>query len=34
MSSVKGELAEIAEAFRTLPQDFKQAFANFQQLEE
>ncbi|KAL6528118.1 hypothetical protein OROHE_015068 [Orobanche hederae] len=34
MSSVKVELTKIAEVFRTLPQDLKEAFANFQQLEE
>ncbi|KAL6581022.1 hypothetical protein OROMI_006945 [Orobanche minor] len=34
MSSVKGELTKIAEVFRTLPQDLKQVFANFKQLEE
>ncbi|KAL6588149.1 hypothetical protein OROMI_001127 [Orobanche minor] len=34
MSSVKVELAKIVEVFRPLPQDLKEAFANFQQLEE
>ncbi|KAL6588140.1 hypothetical protein OROMI_001118 [Orobanche minor] len=34
MSSVKVELAKIVEVFRTLPQDLKEAFTNFQQLEE
>ncbi|KAL6579521.1 hypothetical protein OROMI_009737 [Orobanche minor] len=34
MESVKGELFRIAEVFRTLPQDLKEAFATFEQLEE
>ncbi|KAL6558173.1 hypothetical protein OROMI_018523 [Orobanche minor] len=34
ISSVRGELTKIAEVFRTLPQDLKEAFANFQQLDE
>ncbi|KAL6538785.1 hypothetical protein OROMI_025111 [Orobanche minor] len=34
MESVKGELFRIAEVFRTLPQDLKEAFAKFEQLEE
>ncbi|KAL6573160.1 hypothetical protein OROMI_012776 [Orobanche minor] len=34
MESVKGELFRIAEVFRTLPQDLKEAFAIFEQLEE
>ncbi|KAL6586178.1 hypothetical protein OROMI_002822 [Orobanche minor] len=34
MSSVKSKLTKIAEVFCTLPQDLKEAFANFQQLEE
>ncbi|KAL6580290.1 hypothetical protein OROMI_008314 [Orobanche minor] len=34
MSSVKVQLTKIAEVFRTLPQDLKEAFVNFQQLEE
>ncbi|KAL6538778.1 hypothetical protein OROMI_025104 [Orobanche minor] len=34
MESVKDELVRIAEVFRTLPQDLKEAFAKFEQLEE
>ncbi|KAL6566884.1 hypothetical protein OROMI_015288 [Orobanche minor] len=34
MESVKGELFRIAEVLRTLPQDLKEAFATFEQLEE
>ncbi|KAL6547862.1 hypothetical protein OROHE_009567 [Orobanche hederae] len=34
MESAKVELSRIAVAFSTLPQDLKEAFANFQQLEE
>ncbi|KAL6571200.1 hypothetical protein OROHE_002843 [Orobanche hederae] len=34
MESAKVELSRIAVAFSTLPQDRKEAFANFQQLEE
>ncbi|KAL6558695.1 hypothetical protein OROMI_019045 [Orobanche minor] len=34
MESVKGELFRIAKVFRTLPQDLKEAFATFEQLEE
>ncbi|KAL6584081.1 hypothetical protein OROMI_003370 [Orobanche minor] len=34
MESAKVELSKIAVAFSTLPQDLKEAFANFQQLEE
>ncbi|KAL6581028.1 hypothetical protein OROMI_006951 [Orobanche minor] len=34
MESVKGEIFIIAEVFRTLPQDLKEAFATFEQLEE
>ncbi|KAL6540764.1 hypothetical protein OROMI_024647 [Orobanche minor] len=34
MESVKGELFRIAEVFHTLPQDLKEAFAKFDQLEE
>ncbi|KAL6522274.1 hypothetical protein OROHE_016827 [Orobanche hederae] len=34
MDSAKVELSRIAVAFSTLPQDLKEAFANFQQLEE
>ncbi|KAL6547995.1 hypothetical protein OROHE_009700 [Orobanche hederae] len=34
MASAKVELSRIAVAFSTLPQDLKEAFANFQQLEE
>ncbi|KAL6584844.1 hypothetical protein OROMI_004133 [Orobanche minor] len=34
MESVKGELFRIAEVIRTLPQDLKEAFAKFEQLEE
>ncbi|KAL6553984.1 hypothetical protein OROMI_019657 [Orobanche minor] len=34
MESAKVELSNIAEAFSTLPKDLKEAFANFQQLEE
>ncbi|KAL6538814.1 hypothetical protein OROMI_025140 [Orobanche minor] len=34
MESVKGELFKIAEVMRTLPQDLKEAFAKFEQLEE
>ncbi|KAL6585775.1 hypothetical protein OROMI_002419 [Orobanche minor] len=34
MESVKGELFKIAEVLRTLPQDLKEAFATFEQLEE
>ncbi|KAL6549270.1 hypothetical protein OROHE_009115 [Orobanche hederae] len=34
MESVKVELSRIAEAFNTLPQDLKEAFAKFQHLEE
>ncbi|KAL6576231.1 hypothetical protein OROHE_000012 [Orobanche hederae] len=34
MESAKMELSRIAVAFSTLPQDLKEAFANFQQLEE
>ncbi|KAL6538763.1 hypothetical protein OROMI_025089 [Orobanche minor] len=34
MESVKGELFRIAEVFRTLPQELKEAFAKFEQLEE
>ncbi|KAL6586054.1 hypothetical protein OROMI_002698 [Orobanche minor] len=34
MESVKVELTRIAEAFSTLPQDLKEAFAKFQHLEE
>ncbi|KAL6564902.1 hypothetical protein OROMI_016352 [Orobanche minor] len=34
MLSVKTKLTKIAEVFRTLPQDLKEAFTNFQQLEE
>ncbi|KAL6540781.1 hypothetical protein OROMI_024664 [Orobanche minor] len=34
MESVKGELFKIAEVFQTLPQDLKEAFAKFDQLEE
>ncbi|KAL6537691.1 hypothetical protein OROHE_012318 [Orobanche hederae] len=34
MESVKVERTKIAEAFNTLPQDLKEAFAKFQQLEE
>ncbi|KAL6579043.1 hypothetical protein OROMI_009259 [Orobanche minor] len=34
MESVKVEMTKIAEAFSTLPQDLKEAFAKFQQLEE
>ncbi|KAL6574260.1 hypothetical protein OROHE_001164 [Orobanche hederae] len=34
MESVKVELSKIAEAFSTLPQDLKEAFAKFQHLEE
>ncbi|KAL6579304.1 hypothetical protein OROMI_009520 [Orobanche minor] len=34
MLSVKSELTKIAKVLRTLPQDSKEIFANFQQLEE
>ncbi|KAL6581111.1 hypothetical protein OROMI_007034 [Orobanche minor] len=34
MESAKIELSKIAEAFSTLPQDLKEAFTKFQQLEE
>ncbi|KAL6548873.1 hypothetical protein OROHE_008718 [Orobanche hederae] len=34
MDSAKVELSRISVAFSTLPQDLKEAFANFQQLEE
>ncbi|KAL6587833.1 hypothetical protein OROMI_000811 [Orobanche minor] len=34
MENVKGELFRIAEVLRTLPQDLKEAFATFEQLEE
>ncbi|KAL6581982.1 hypothetical protein OROMI_005996 [Orobanche minor] len=34
MESAKVELSRIVVAFSTLPQDLKEAFANFQQLEE
>ncbi|KAL6560873.1 hypothetical protein OROHE_006050 [Orobanche hederae] len=34
MDSAKVELSKIAEAFHTLPQDLKEAFAKFQHLEE
>ncbi|KAL6561419.1 hypothetical protein OROMI_017020 [Orobanche minor] len=34
MASVKVEMTRIAEAFSTLPQDLKEAFAKFQHLEE
>ncbi|KAL6533775.1 hypothetical protein OROHE_013608 [Orobanche hederae] len=34
MESAKVELSKIAEAFSTLPEDLKEAFAKFQQLEE
>ncbi|KAL6565739.1 hypothetical protein OROHE_004794 [Orobanche hederae] len=34
MESVKVEMTKIAEAFSTLPQDLKEAFAKFQHLEE
>ncbi|KAL6554656.1 hypothetical protein OROHE_007395 [Orobanche hederae] len=34
MESAKVELSKIAVAFSTLPQDLKEAFANFQKLEE
>ncbi|KAL6536906.1 hypothetical protein OROHE_012490 [Orobanche hederae] len=34
MESVKVETAKIAEAFSTLPQDLKEAFAKFQHMEE
>ncbi|KAL6560247.1 hypothetical protein OROHE_006254 [Orobanche hederae] len=34
MKSVNAELTKIAEAFSTLPQDLKEAFAKFQHLEE
>ncbi|KAL6557879.1 hypothetical protein OROMI_018229 [Orobanche minor] len=34
MESVKGELFRIAEVLRTLPQDLKEAFGTFEQLEE
>ncbi|KAL6507156.1 hypothetical protein OROHE_022055 [Orobanche hederae] len=34
MESVKVEMSNIAEAFSTLPQDLKKAFAKFQHLEE
>ncbi|KAL6560214.1 hypothetical protein OROHE_006221 [Orobanche hederae] len=34
MESVKVEMSKIAEAFSTLPQDLKEAFAKFQHLEE
>ncbi|KAL6580294.1 hypothetical protein OROMI_008318 [Orobanche minor] len=34
MKSAKVELSKIAEAFSTLPQDLKEAFAKFQHLEE
>ncbi|KAL6535624.1 hypothetical protein OROMI_026998 [Orobanche minor] len=34
MEGVKGELLKIAEVMRTLPQDLKEAFAKFEQLEE
>ncbi|KAL6517190.1 hypothetical protein OROHE_017896 [Orobanche hederae] len=34
MASVKVEMTRIAEAFRTLPQDLKEAFVKFQHLEE
>ncbi|KAL6547773.1 hypothetical protein OROHE_009478 [Orobanche hederae] len=34
MKSVKVEMTKIAEAFSTLPQDLKEAFAKFQHLEE
>ncbi|KAL6512968.1 hypothetical protein OROHE_019758 [Orobanche hederae] len=34
MESAKVELSKIAEAFSTLPQDLKEAFAKFQHLEE
>ncbi|KAL6583981.1 hypothetical protein OROMI_003270 [Orobanche minor] len=34
MESVKVEMTRIAEAFSTLPQDLKEAFAKFQHLEE
>ncbi|KAL6580455.1 hypothetical protein OROMI_008479 [Orobanche minor] len=34
MESAKVELSRIAVAFSTLPQDLKEAFANFQKLEE
>ncbi|KAL6580221.1 hypothetical protein OROMI_008245 [Orobanche minor] len=34
MERVKVEMTRIAEAFRTLPQDLKEAFAKFQRLEE
>ncbi|KAL6569910.1 hypothetical protein OROMI_014424 [Orobanche minor] len=34
MESAKIELSKIAEAFSTLPEDLKEAFAKFQQLEE
>ncbi|KAL6549557.1 hypothetical protein OROHE_008288 [Orobanche hederae] len=34
IESVKVEMSKIAEAFSTLPQDLKEAFAKFQHLEE
>ncbi|KAL6550453.1 hypothetical protein OROMI_020941 [Orobanche minor] len=34
MESVKVEMTKISEAFSTLPQDLKEAFAKFQHLEE
>ncbi|KAL6554685.1 hypothetical protein OROHE_007424 [Orobanche hederae] len=34
MASVKKEMTRISEAFSTLPQDLKEAFAKFQHLEE
>ncbi|KAL6531454.1 hypothetical protein OROMI_027817 [Orobanche minor] len=34
MESVKVEITRIAEAFSTLPQDLKEAFAKFQHMEE
>ncbi|KAL6584495.1 hypothetical protein OROMI_003784 [Orobanche minor] len=34
MESVEVEITRIAEAFSTVPQDLKEAFAKFQHLEE